>query len=457
MAGVVGFAVGCEAQPVENAARAELVGVTSSALTENAITRESFDNQGRQGNGASVTPSISPNGRYVAFQSESTVWASAIDTNGFVPQIYLKDRWVGSITLVSQVRGVVANGASLNASVADDGSVAFVTNATNLAPNATDPFAKVLVWQNGTIVRADVARSGEANGPSSYPQISGDGSSVIFQSLADNLVAGDTNEAEDVFVSTGFATGAPSIRLVSITQSGAPTNGSSYYGTIDYSGQVVAFASDASNIVFNDGNDATDVFAAELQSGSVRPVSFATTGFGGSVGNARSSLPQISGDGSTVVFLSFATNFQGGDPNAYGNIYVNPVESGRSPIPVGVTSSGGFANGPSWQSAISYNGSVVAFVSAATNLIDAGAPPGPPGGAAAVFVRDLIEGQTVQVDVGIAGLPLGGGALINSSIQFSGSPSIPSPSFLVFDSASANLGWGDTNGLPDVFTASLSL
>jgi Tol biopolymer transport system component len=450
-AAVVVFALGCAA-PSERAQ--DRTGVTSAPLTQNAVTRESYDNQGRQGDAPSMTPSISPNGRYVAFQSDSNVWSPTLDTNG-TTDVYLKDRWVGSITLVSAADGVVGNGASLNASVADDGSVAFVTDATNLSPAASGPFAKVLVrTASGAIVRVDVALSGDADGTSSNPQISGDGSSVVFQSTATNLVAGDTNGVMDVFVARGF-TGTAAVTRVSLTEAGTETNGASYDGTIDYNGAVVAFASDASNILFNDGNDATDVFAAELPSGQVIPVSFATTGFGGSVGDRASALPQISGDGHTVVFRSLATNFEGGDPNGLANIYVNGVRSGRSPVPVSLATSGAYANGTSYQSAVGYDGSVVAFVSIATNL---GPTPGPavPSGPAGVFVHDETTGETIQVDVGIPSIPAVGAALINSSLQFSGNPSAPSPSFLVFDSSAANLVWGDTNGVADVFSTSLS-
>jgi Tol biopolymer transport system component len=456
-AAVAALAVGCMAPAPSD--RSESTGAGSAPLTQNAVTRESFDNQGRQGNAQSTTPSISPNGRYVAFQSESNVWAPAVDTNG-TTDVYVKDRWVGSVTLVSAANGTVGNGASLNASVADDGSVAFVTNATNLSPAATGPFAKVLVRTHaGALVRADRALAGEADGPSSNPQISGDGSAVVFQSSATNLVAGDTNGVTDVFVASGLAT-TPALTRASLTESGAQTNGASYYGTIDYAGDVVAFASDASNILFNDGNDATDVFAAKLSSALVAPVSFATTGFGGAVGDRASSLPQISGDGRTVVFRSFATNFgtsfNGSDSNGLGAIYVNGIQSGHAPVPVSLSTSGAFANGTSYQSAVSYDGSVVAFVSIATNL---GPIPKPavPEGPAGVFVHSEATGQTLQVDVGIPGIPSVGAALINSSLQFSGSPSVPSPSFLVFDSSAANLVYGDTNGSADVFSTSLSL
>jgi Tol biopolymer transport system component len=360
--------------------------------------------------------------------------------------IYLKDRQTGSVTLVSAANGVVGNGGSFDPSVSDDGTVAFVSDATNLAAGATGSFAKILVWSpSGAIARVDVALSGEADGPSTHAQISGDGTTVVFQSDASNLVPEDTNRATDVFVAK-----ACTVTRVSLTQAGVQTNGRSYEATVDYDGGVVAFASDASDILFNDGNQATDVFAVDLQTNDVIPISFATTGFGGSVGSAASSEPSLSGDGRTVAFRSFATNFAG-HANGLATIYVNPIRSGRSPTPVSVATSGAPADGASYQSAISYDGSVVAFTSIATNL-----GSGNSDGAAGVFVHDGTTGETIRVDVGVSGLPADGSALINSSLQFSGSPSVPSPSFLVFDSIADNLVYGDTNGVADVFSASLS-
>jgi hypothetical protein len=446
LAGLVGAALGCgDARSVEPPEHAIRAGFTSAALTRNTITRESFDNRGRQGGLGSTTPSISPNQRYVAFESESNVWAPGIDTNG-VSDVYVKDRQTGSITLVSAAKGVVGNGGSFDPSVSDDGTVAFVSDATNLAAGATGSFAKILVRSpGGALTRVDVATSGEGDGPSNLPQISGDGATVVFQSDATNLVPGDTNRATDVFVAKASA-----VTRVSLTQAGAQTNGRSYDAAVDYGGDVVAFASDASNILFNDGNEATDVFAVDLSTSSVIPISFATTGMGGSVGSAASSQPSLSGDGHTVAFRSFATNFAG-HANGLATIYVNPVRSGRSPTAVSIATSGAPANGASYQSAIGYDGSIVAFTSIATNLGSDSSD-----GAAGVFVHDRTTGETIRVDVGVSGAPADGPALINSSLRFSGSPTAPSPSFLVFDSVADDLVYGDTNGVADVFAASLS-
>jgi hypothetical protein len=421
------------------------VAASGAAVTLNAVTRESFDNQGRQGNGSSNAPYISGNQRYVAFESQANAWAPGVDTNG-TTDIYLKDRQTGAITLISQANGQVGNGASFGASVSDDGRVVFVTNATNLFPGTTGS-AILSRSASGVITRVDNALSGQPNGASSRAQISGDGNSVIFQSEASNLVAGDTNNATDVFVAS--ALGGGSAQRVSLTNANGQANGRSFDGSIGFDGRFVAFSSDATNIIFNDNNGATDVFARDRQGAGVTvPISFATTGQGGAVGDGASTQAQISSDGHTVVFRSLATNFAA-DTNNVADIYLNPVGSGRSPVRVSVSSSGAQSNGASFQSTVSADGKAVAFVSSATNLV-----AGDTNNLADVFVHDMTTGQTIRIQNG-ATQP-NAPAAINSSLRFSGTPAQPSFSFLVFDSAASNLVFGDTNNFPDVFSASLS-
>jgi hypothetical protein len=424
---------------------------TSAAVSLNAVTRESFDNQGRQGNGASMTPSISPNQRFVVFQSTATTWTNGVNTNG-LSQIYLKDRQVGSITLISQAGGVGGNGDSFTPSVSDDGSVAFLTNATNLG--STAPVAKVLVRKSsGVIIEADVTPTGGApNGGANNPQIAGNGSAVIFQSNASNLVANDTNGTTDVFVAS-LGTTPPTVTRISNTEAGTQTNGPSFEPTIDYVGRFTAFASNASNIAFNQPAGILQVWSVDLQTNAVRPVSFTTTGQGGAFGDGNSDLPQISGDGNTVSFRSFATVFGGANPHGtLGDIFaVSQLGIAHQPVRVSISSSGDPNNGPCFQSAISFSGTAVAFASSSTNLASNATD-----GRTHVFVRDRTAGNTIVADKATNGLAGNGGTVVISTLKFSGSPSVPSFSFLVFDSNASNLVFGDTNGVTDVFSASLS-
>jgi hypothetical protein len=439
------FVSGCAV----NTSNEESVGQSSAALSQNSITRESFDNLGRQGNGDSTTPFISGNQQFVVFQSEGNAWAPTVDTNR-TTDVYLKDRNTGAITLESALNGVVGNAGSLNPSVSDSGKVAFVSNATNLAPGATGPSAAILVNNHGAISRADVALSGAPNGPSTRPQISGDGNWVVFQSDASNLVAADTNGATDVFVRN---LNTNQVVRASVTGASTEANGASFDASISYDGRFVAFTSNATNLDFRDFNGVSDVFVRDLQANITFTASFSTTGQGGAVGNGASSQAQISGDGQHVAFRSFSTNWDATDTNGLADIYVKDLLVGPAnfPIRVSLANSGAQANGPSFQSAISFSGNAVAFVSTASNLIASDT-----NGFADVFVRERSTNQTIRADqLSGAGEP-NGSALINSTLKFSGNPSNPSFSFLVFDSNASNLTFGDTNGFADVFSASLS-
>jgi hypothetical protein len=440
--GLVLAATGCLAEPSAQ----EATGSSAAAVTVNTVTRESFDNQGRQGNGNSSTPYVSGNQRYVVFASEANAWAPGVDTNG-LSDVYLKDRQTGSIVLVSALDGVVGDGESYNPSVGDNGTVVFESTATNLVRGATSRGSKILARSlDGTVLSVDRALSGQRNGSSSRPKISGDGNVAIFESDASNLVADDTNGATDVFVRT-LSSGA--VMRVSLTQGSAQANGNSFLGTLSYDGQVVAFSSDATNILFNDGNGQTDVFARNLATGTTSAVSFSTTGMGGAVGNGLSTAPQISGNGAFVSFLSASTNWDGTDTNGLFDVYVKGVGAGGAPLRISVSSAGAQANGASSASAISFDGSVVAFVSTASNLVAADT-----NGSAHAFVRTRATGETVRVDQ--AGATEANGGVGSAGLRFSGSPSVPAPSLLVFDSTSSNLTWNDTNGFSDVFSASLS-
>jgi hypothetical protein len=436
---VAATAVGCGGPAYD----AEALGANGGAVTLNSVTRESLDNQGRQGNGASTTPWISGNGRFVVFQSNANVWAPTIDTNG-TTDIYLKDRQTGAITLVSQRNGVVGNGASFNPSVSDDGKVAFASNATNLAPNATGPFTAILVRDtSGVITRVDF----NANGPSAKPQISGDGFSVIFQSDATNLVPDDTNGATDVFVGSPGGTG---FDRVSHPTFSSQANGPSFDGSIGFDGRFVAFASDATNLTGGDNNGTTDVFGRDRRGGGATVVLSFTVTPTFQTGNGASTMPQISSDGFFVSFRSLASNLVPGDTNGVADVFLNVIGGGGPPTRVSVSSSGAQANGTSFQSTVATNGAAVAFVSAATNLV-----PNDNNGFPDVFVHDQRTGQTIRVQRDASTQP-NGSPLVNSSMRFSGNPAAPAFSFLAFDSQASNLVFSDTNNVADVFTASLS-
>jgi TolB protein len=168
------------------------------------IERVSVDNSGVEGNDSSLNPSISSDGRYVAFQSYATNLVTGDNNSRY--DVFVYDRDTGEIERVSvDNSGVEGNGNSLNPSISSDGRyVAFYSNATNLVAGDNNGSQDVFVYDRdtGEIERVSVDNSGvEGDGGSSYSSISSDGRYVAFYSDATNLVTGDTNTTADVFVS----------------------------------------------------------------------------------------------------------------------------------------------------------------------------------------------------------------------------------------------------------------
>src|SRR5882672_3921736 len=155
----------------------------------------------------------------------------------------------------------------------------------------------------GATTRASVTTGGaQGNGRSFVPALSADGRFAAFYSDASNLVAGDANSARDVFVHDG-QTGETT--RVSVDSSGAEANGDSFAPAISADGRFVTFSSAASNLVAGDANGANDVFVRDRQAGTTTRVSVAPAG---AEANDGSYSPSISSDGRYVAFLSDASH-----------------------------------------------------------------------------------------------------------------------------------------------------
>jgi Ca2+-binding RTX toxin-like protein len=160
------------------------------------------------------------------------------------------------------------------------------------------------------------ATGAEATGPSINAQFSPDGRFVVFESAASNLVAGDTNNAIDIFLKD-LATGA--ISRVSTTAAGAQAEAaSSYNAQISADGRFVVFESEASNLVAGDTNNQRDIFLKDLATGAISRVS--TTAAGAQADSANYKA-QFSVDGRHLIFESFARNFVTDDTNNTSDIF----------------------------------------------------------------------------------------------------------------------------------------
>ena len=286
--------------------------------------RVSVASDGTESNAASLSSALSEDGRFVAFHSAATNLVAG-DTNG-ATDVFVHDRQTGTTERVSVASDETqGDSASTYPALSGDGRfVAFDSAATNLVAGDTNGATDVFVHdrQMGTTERVSVASNGtQANGNSggffSFPALSADGRFVAFESDATNLVAGDTNDATDVFVhdrQTGTT------ERVSVASSGVQGSGFSAWPALSTDGRFVAFHSTSTNLVAGDANGATDVFVHDRQAGTTERVSLASNG---SQGNDSSAGPALSADGLQVAFHSTATNLVAGDANLMYDVFVH--------------------------------------------------------------------------------------------------------------------------------------
>ena len=228
-------------------------------------------------------------------------------------------------------------------------------------------------------------------------------------------------------------------QLASRNSAGIQANTGSGACSLSTDGKVLAFTSPADNLVRNDTNATHDVFVRDLVANKTRVVSIDSAG---NRSNSFSFDPSLSADGSCVAFVSFATNLVAGDTNGVGDIFVHDRTTGTT-TRVSVSSAGVEADRTCSSPAISADGRYVAFWSGATNLV-----PGDTNGWTDVFVHDRVTGTTVRVSVDSNGAQAENGG--------SGKPSISADGrFVAFESNADNLVALDTNRQSDIFVHDL--
>jgi Tol biopolymer transport system component len=417
-------------------ARALLSALLAASAAGQVTLRASVGSSGAQGDSSSFYSSISADGRILAFESSSTNLVPG-DTNGW-QDIFVRDRQSGVTERVSvHSSGAEGNDQSYAPSISADGrTVAFESYASTLVDGDTNGVPDIFVRDRllGTTERVSLASSGGQADDSSFdPSISADGRYVAFESLATNLVSGDTNGCFDVFVRDRlFGT----TERVSVDSSGAQGDGNSGYDSflsISADGRYVAFQSVATNLVGGDTNGVPDVFVRDRLFGTTERVSVDSSG---TQGDDNSGVPSISADGRTVAFYSAATNLVGGDTNGSWDVFVRDRQLGTTER-VSVSSSGAQGNGFSFTPSISADGRTVAFGSIATDLVG-----GDTNGTYDVFARDRAGGTTERVSLASSGVQ-GDADSHPASISADGR-------CVTFFSAAASLVPGDTNSSYDV-------
>jgi hypothetical protein len=410
-------------------------GDDDDECTVGGLERVSIASNGSQANGDSEDPSISSDGRFIAFISNASNLVSG-DSNG-VEDIFVHDRDTGITERVSVAsNGTEADDASFTLSLSADGSfVAFGSYATNLVGGDTNGVIDVFVHNrnSGVTERVSVASNGtQANDASFYVAISAAGRFVAFMSEATNLVPGDTNSVSDIFV---YDRNNSTTERVSVDSPGNEANAESFFAAISSDGQIVAFSSAASNLVVNDTNNQVDIFVHDRQTGTTElvtgPAEF-DIGSGIIIVEAV-----ISPDGSFVGFRSNADDLVPGDTNNSFDTFV--IERDTAMIErSSVSSSEVQGNSDSGNPSLSSGNRFVVFSSLATNLVSQDT-----NGFEDVFVRDRDDGLTKRISLALD-------CSEGDNGSFSGVVS-GDGQFVAFTSAAANLISGDTNGAFDVF------
>src|SRR6266700_4072027 len=238
-------------------------------LVHRAIRQVDVSATGGAPGGPGTLPAVSEDGRYVAFQSDASNPVAGVAAGNHAGDVFRRDMVTGTTILVSvSATGGAADGFSTRPSISADGRyVAFNSTAGNLVANAPAPGAGTDVYvrdlATGTTVRVASAGGGSPDDVSLRPDISADGRYVAFVSDASNLVPGapDANGQRDVYRFDRL-TGTTS--RVSVGPTGTQLTGASTRGAINADGRYVAFASNDRNVVGGDHNGQRDVFIRDL-------------------------------------------------------------------------------------------------------------------------------------------------------------------------------------------------
>ncbi len=263
---------------------------------------------------------ISADGRYIVFSTDSSIMVPG-DTNGR-NDVFIRDRKLGTTELMSKdAIGSFGNGGSTYPSVSCDGAyVTFRSDATNLVANDINGHADVFLVDrasNNSIKNITIS----ANGVSSRSKMSCNGETLILQSVASNLVPGDTNGVQDIFA---YNMADESFQRVSLDTSGGEISSMatiSVNNSISFSGRYVIFETNAS-LDSIDTNGTGDVYLRDLVDATTQIVTLRNNG---APSSRHSNRGAISLDGRTVVFMNLQDLIGGGGLDFSRNVYAAPT------------------------------------------------------------------------------------------------------------------------------------
>ncbi|MBF0109775.1 MAG: PD40 domain-containing protein [Magnetococcales bacterium] len=366
------------------------------------------------GNADNQESSLSDDGRFLVFSSDATNLV-ADDRNGF-RDVFLRDNQTGEIRKISTPATGQANGPSDDPVISGDGStVVFVSAAANLVSGDNNFRADVFRFSlaDNRLDRVSVRSDGiEGNDASFAPDVSAAGDRIVFISRATNLSAGDDNRVQDLFLRD--ATLKTTVRL-SVAMDLGSANGASFDPAISADGQWVVFASDASNLALLDHNGVTDIFLVSAQGGTT-----AQRLQGTAPADGPSRTPDISADGRLIVFASHATNLSENDVNEAGDVFLYQRDQTGPCRILSLDRQGNGANGDSFDPVISADGRFVVFLSQATDLDNPGIITVDSNEAVDLFHHSVETGQTVRLSRNASGAGSNGAEMMRPGISGDG-------------------------------------
>lgn len=392
---------------------------------------------------SSTSPTISADGRYVGF---SGGWTGFGSTSNSSSDVLVKDIVAGTVSNEHKNSAGTSGGSGSGKPVISaDGSVlVFESASAGLVPGPDggslyDIFAATVAGSAIERVSAGTGGTLAADGRSLYPDVSGDGRYVVFESDTSNWAAGGSRDYSDIFLKDRVS---GELTRISTSVTGGDGNGDSRYAKVSADGSLVVFESAASNLTAGDTNGYTDIFVWDRTDGSLTNLSSfdpATT----RNPNNSSNLPDIAYDqgyGGVVVFQT-AKALVAQDTNNQTDVYAFLAD--RTFQLVSSRADGTGVQLSSSDASVSGDGRFVVFMSGAEDLV-----PGDRNGYADVFVKDLYTGEIALVSTSAAGV---------AANQHSGNAEISlGGDWIVFESGATSLA-GSTDGnaaFPDVFRLS---